>query len=157
MDYELQDALRKRLQDPLFDGDAWDNAQSEIGKFVREVEIILIDAIQTDLADHIASEIGNATRKTIEAFLEGDEASLKRYIAGRRRARDPNGVFDLTLEVTTEATLAKIVEKHRDLIADQRIADLEAQRDALKARVEIVEAQNSRLRTDLAAARAGDL
>lgn len=148
MNYELQFALRDRLQEPLLDEDVWDKVRGEIRNMIGEIEIDLIDAIQADLAEHIASEIGNAARRTITAFLEGDEASLKRYIAGYRSSRDPGGPFDLTLEITSEATLAKIVERHRDLITDQRIADLEAQRKALKDRLTLTEAQNRELRSE---------
>lgn len=143
---ELSDALDKALDDDAMKTlkkKAMDLAQS----VVDEIDWSLKDNLVESLSSHVASMADRA----IEALLAGNESEMIRWLKCDKRGYNgrsdgytgPNSpierqhpiIHGLLHENSHVALRRKIFEAHRDLVVNERIADLEDQVKSLIAQV----------------------
>lgn len=96
-------------------------------------EGVLYD-IKDNLASWLADHVSSTASSVIEAILNGNEHEARRYLGLKPEAyydgRDFKPWFNTNSKLHTAGPVElrrKIVEAHRDLITDARVADLEAQ------------------------------
>ena len=141
---ELMIEMRKALRDSL-DGAVTQEAASAAVKKAREIADDLVSSIQyqiqDDLTENLSYHVAEMAGRAVEALLEGNEKEMKRWLGcdrsgytgrgdgyqtGGRDDRHPV-IHGKLFETGCVALRKKIVEAHRDLIASERILDLEDQ------------------------------
>lgn len=121
LDTIIPDADMKKLEK---------QAQAIADEIASTVEYNIKENLAGWLADHVSS----AASSVVEAILAGNESEARRRLSLKPEAyydgRDFKPWFNTSSKLHESGPVElrrKIVEAHRDLITDQRIADLEAQ------------------------------
>jgi hypothetical protein len=166
-------ALREELMNCLASELSSDDTRKLIDKRVDDVCADLSSrlecAIKDDMAVHLAWWVDEMAKRAVEAILTGNEEELRRYLSCEKRAEDGSykcwtGRSDGTywgrkqeayewhpvihgnlFEQGAVALRKKIVDAHRDLLASERIIDLEDQVKSLVAQVNKANAEKEAL------------
>lgn len=99
-----------------------------------EISDIVLYHIKENLADWLASHVSSMATECIEAIIAGNESEARRRLGLKPEAYYDGRDFQPWFNTSSKLHEARpvelrraIVEAHRDLITDARIADLEAQ------------------------------
>lgn len=148
---EIADQLTESLQKGVSDK-AWKNIQKQVDNIKYDIETWLEYQAREDLASNLTSFVEDMAEKTIEAILDGNEDQMRRYLGcesgawtgrsdspefGRKRTADEwhHVIHGKLFETGAVALRHGIVDAHKDLIANERIKDLEDQVMSLVAQV----------------------
>lgn len=149
---ELMHEMRKELQDSL-EGAVTEAAAAAAVKKAREIADDMVSSIkyqlQDDLLDHLSYHVSEMAGRAVNALLEGNEDEMKRWLGCDRRGYTGRGdgyqtggrndrhpiIHGKLFETGCISLRKKIVEAHRDLIASERILDLEDQVENLVKQV----------------------
>ena len=151
------DDMHKDIADKLSDvlkAGIGDEAMAAIKKqtdqILYDIETDLDYRLKDELAPNLVSFVAEMAKRTVEAILQGNQSQMERYLGCERghwtgrsdspeymRKRDISEwhpvIHGKLFEHGAVALRKQIVEAHRDLIASQRILDLEDQVRALVA------------------------
>lgn len=136
MDDILRDK-RAEIRDTL-DTIIADADMAKLEKQTREIADEIASTVEynikENLADWLADHVSSTASAVVEAILAGNEHELRRRLSLKPDAyydgRDFKPWFSTSSRLYESGPVElrrKIVEAHRDLITDERIADLEAQ------------------------------
>lgn len=148
---EIADQLTESLQKGISD-EAWKHIQKQVDSIKYDIESDLEYRIREDLAPNLARFVEDMAKKTVTAILEGNEDQMRRYLGcehgawtgrsdspeyGRKRAPEEwhPVIHGKLFETGAVALRHGIVAAHADLIANERIKDLEDQVMSLVAQV----------------------
>lgn len=161
MSEKIDRDLREKLGAVLAAGVS-DEAMKSITKQVEhircEIEDDIMYRLKDDLAPNLAVYAAEMAQKAVEMILEGNDDQLRRYLSCEKRGddgayigwtgrSDPPGYVNRTIadqhpvihgklfEQGAIALRKKIVEAHRDLLANERVLDLEDQVKSLVAQL----------------------
>ena len=158
----LADAVRASISEGL-DEKAVARAAKQIRDLSYELETDLQYAMVERLADHLTGYVEEMAKKVVKALLDGNENEMRRYLScavhGFTGRSDWSSVYVRPTPIEDQhpvihgrlhehsqlATRRAIVDAHRDLIANQRILDLEDQVKSLVAQVNAKTAQIEQL------------
>lgn len=152
---EINDALRDQLTATLAAGiteDAMKGLKKKVNDLLYEIEADIDYRLKDDLAPNLVAYVAEMAQRTVESILAGNESEMRRYLGcergawtGRSDSRCYGAQRDIAdwhsvihgklFEQGAVALRAKIAEVHRDLIANERILDLEDQVRSLVAQV----------------------
>lgn len=138
--------------------------KKQVSSILYDIETDLDYRLKDDLAPNLAAYVAEMAKRTVEAILAGNQGQMERYLGCERghwtgRSDSPqyghkqgidewhSVIHGKIFETGAVELRKKIVSAHRDLIASQRILDLEDQ-------LASVVAQNNKLADELECARA---
>lgn len=159
---DRRDEIREALDTIISDAD-----MKKLEKQTRDIADEIASTVEYDikenLAGWLADHVSAAASAIIEAILAGNEHEARRRLSLKPDAyydgRDFKPWFNTSSRLHESGPVElrrKIVEAHRDLITDARIADLEAQLKGLVEKYYKMEhAEMPRLREELRAANHG--
>ena len=143
---ELSDALDKALDD-----DAMKTLKKKAMALAQSVVDEIDWSFKDNLAESLSSHVASMADRAIEALLAGNESEMIRWLKCDKRGYNgrsdgytsPNSPIErqhpiihaLLHENSHVALRRKIFEAHRDLVVNERIADLEDQVKSLIAQV----------------------
>jgi glutamate synthase domain-containing protein 3 len=134
---DSRDELRAALEIEM-DGASFSKLEKQARQIADEISEVAFYDIKENMASWLADHVSNTASACIEAILAGNESEARRKLALKPEAyydgRDFQPWFNHSSalhEATPVEVRRKIVEAHRDLITDARIADLEAQLEGL--------------------------
>lgn len=157
IDVELRDRLAAVLAAGISD-----DAMKAISKKAEDIRCYIEDDVmyrlKDDLAPNLAAYAADMAQKAVEQILEGNEDQLRRYLSCEKRGDDgqyigwtgrsePPGYYPRKIEEQhpvihgklfeqgAVALRKKIVDAHRDVLANERILDLEDQVKSLVAQI----------------------
>ena len=165
MKMELVAALSEAMTESLAKGvtdEAWKAVMKKVNEIVVDIEGDLEWRVKQDLAPNLVAFVEEMATKVIEALLEGNEAEMRRYLGcdqGGWTSRSDSVYYGRVRDISEWhpvihgklfehgglALRKKIVEAHRDLIASERIKDLEDQVSSLVAQVNKERAEAERI------------
>lgn len=145
-----RNALREAL-DAALDDDSMKTLKKKASDLTQEI----VDHIEWSLKDNLAGglswHVAQMAERAINALLEGNESEMVRWLTCDKRSYNgrsdgytgPNKAIEqqhpiihgLLHENQSVALRRKIFEAHRDLVTNERIADLEDQVKSLVAQV----------------------
>jgi hypothetical protein len=171
IDEELQEKLRAVLDGGISD-DAMKAVKKATDHILDDIESDLKYRLKDELAPNLIAWVSNMAQKAVEQILEGNEDQMRRYLSceklgywngrsdgdhtGTRKREDYEWhpvIHGSLFEQGCVALRKKIVDAHRDLLANERILDLEDQVKSLVAQVNRKEAECEKLREWLASRR----
>lgn len=153
-----REALEQAIASALTD-DKWEplrkKARNLTDDIVNEIEWSMKDSLASNLAYHVK----DMAERAVNALLAGNHKEMVRWLScdasgytgrsdgyGQRSIEDQHPVIHGALhESGCIALRKKIAQAHRDLIADQRILDLEDQVKSLVAQVNKATADKERI------------
>lgn len=143
---ELSDALDKALDD-----DSMKNLKKKAMDLAQSVVDEIDWSLKDNLAESLSSHVASMADRTIEALLAGNESEMIRWLHCDKRGYNgrsdgytgPNStiksqhpiIHGLLHENQFIALRRKLFEAHRDLVVNERIADLEDQVKSLIAQI----------------------
>ena len=147
----MRDQLTQTLEKGLTD-DCMASIKNQLGRMLEEIEGDIEYRLKDDLAPNLSSYVVEMAKKTIDAILAGNDEEMRRYLGcergcwtgrsdslqyGRKREMDEwhPVIRDHLFEQGAIALRHLLVSAHTDLIASQRILDLEDQVRSLTAQV----------------------
>lgn len=163
---ELAAQVRQSVQTAL-DDQTVENAKKQIRDLADYLETDFQYSMVERLADYLSGYVEEMARKTVKALLDGNENEMRRYLScevhgfnGRSDwssayvrptpIQDQHPVIHGRLHEHSQiATRRALVDAHRDLIASERILDLEDQVKSLVAQVNNKTAEIEKLRERL--------
>lgn len=172
---ELQDKLRAVLDGGISE-DAMKAVKKATDNILYDIQGDLEYRLKDELAPLLVGWVAEMAQKSIEQMLEGNEDQMRRYLGCEKRGEDGqyigwtgrsdskywgrqredyewhSVIHGRLFEQGAVALRKKIVDAHRDLLANERIIDLEDQVKSLVAQVNRKEAEIERLRDRLVAA-----
>lgn len=155
----LTESLKAGVSDEAFKG-----IMKKVDAIKESIEDDIMWRLKEDLAPNLSAFVVEMAEKTVHALLEGSDDQMRRYLGCDRnsytgrmidspvygRAREPyewhSVIHGKLFEYGSMVLRKAIVEAHRDLIADQRILDLEDQVKSLVAQVNKATAEMDELR-----------
>jgi hypothetical protein len=151
---ELMDEDREALRDALdaaLDDDSMKMLKKKASDLAETITEDIEWSLKQNLADRLSWHVADMAERAINALLEGNESEMIRWLKCDKRGYNgrsdgytgPNFriegqhpiIHGVLHENSTVALRRKIFEVHRDLIENQRIADLEDQVKSLVAQV----------------------
>ena len=142
-----RDALQAALAAALTD-----EALAPVTKKARDLADIIAESVEWSVKDYLAANLAYHVKemagRAVNALLEGNEGEMVRWLGcdsrghnGRSDGYNANRTIDeqhpvihgKLFDTGSVALRRKIVEAHRDLIAEQRVLDLEDQVKSLVA------------------------
>jgi len=143
---DLSDALDKAL-----DGESMKKLKKEAMDLAQSVVDEIDWSLKNNLAESLSSHVASMANRVIEALLAGNESEMIRWLQCDKRGYNgrsdgytgPNSpierqhpiIHGLLHENQSVALRRKLFEAHRDMIVNERIADLEDQVKSLIAQV----------------------
>lgn len=155
---EITSAERDALQDAL-QAAVTDAAMEPLAKKVKALADEIVDSVEWSVKDYLAANLAHHVKemagRAVGAMLNGNESEMVRWLncdstysgrspgaMGDRPIADQHPIIHGKLfEGGAIALRRKVVEAHRDLIADQRVLDLE---DQVRSLIE----QNNKMRRE---------
>lgn len=156
---KITDDLREQLETTLNEGiqaDGLKRLKKEVQGLLDEIEGDIEYRLKDALAPMLAGYVEDMCIRAIDAILQGNESEIRRYLhceqnchtgrstdtyADRDIARQHPIIHGKLHENSCVALRHMIVDAHRDLIASERIVDLEDQVKSLVAQVNKAEAE----------------
>lgn len=152
---EINDALRDQLTATLAAGitdEAMKGLKKKVADLLYEIETDIDYRLKDELAPNLSAYVAEMARRTVDAILAGNENEMRRYLGCERgcwtgrsdspqwgHKREPHEwhsvIHGALFEQGAVKLRADIVKAHRDLIANERILDLEDQVRSLVAQV----------------------
>lgn len=131
---ERRDEIRAALDLEIGEQD-FKKLEKQARDLADEIAEGLLWNLKDNLGDWIASEIRSHAKQAVEAIIAGNMPEARRYLGLAPEGHDGRDWFDRPWFDTSSrlhefggvALRRAIVEAHRDLITDERIADLEGQ------------------------------
>lgn len=130
---DSRDDLRAALEVELAEADM-KKLEKQARQIADEISEVVFYDIKENMAQWLADHVSSTASACIEAILAGNESEARRKLGLRPEAfydgRDFKPWFNTNSklhEATPVQIRRQIVEAHRDLITDARIADLESQ------------------------------
>lgn len=159
---KIDQDLRDRLTEVLAGGvseDAMKNVKKACDDIMNDIEGDLMYRLKDDLAPNLAGWCAEMAQRAVEMMLEGNEDQMRRYLSCEKRGEDGKYIgwtgrsdskyfgvqrtdndwhpviHGRLFEQGAIALRKKVVDAHRDLLASERILDLEDQVKSLVAQV----------------------
>jgi len=165
MTSELMEPLRAQLETALGDGltdECMGQIKKQVNDLIYEIESDIDWRVKSELAPNLSAFVVDMAEKAVRAILDGNQAEMERYLGCERghwtgrsdspeygAKRKPHEwhtvIHGRLFDCGAMAVRRALVEAHRDLIADQRILDLEDQVRSLVAQVNKCEAEKEPL------------
>lgn len=148
-DVELFADTFSKAVESLEDNKRFKKAKSEF--LDRIWEEFLYDVID-QIPDRLESLVRDMANNAVKALLEGDEASLRRFLkldGYTGRDRDHPVIHGTLFETGPIALRKQIVQAHAELIERERIKDLEDQQASLVSQVRDLSVRNGELQERL--------
>jgi hypothetical protein len=142
---ELRDQLKAVLEAGISD-EAMKPIQRQIDNICRDVEDTIFYRVKDELSVNLSAYVVDMAKRSVEAILAGNESELRRYLSCEingwtgRDHKHPV-IHGRLFEAQPIELRRKIVEAHRDLIANERILDLEDQVKSLVQQVNKITAE----------------
>ena len=146
----IADKVTAALQAGITD-EALVSLKKHVEKLLWPIEDYIQFKIKEELAPQLADFVAEMAENTVDAILRGNEQEMRRYLNcnqyGASRSTDQSAFFNCKIEeqhpiIHGQVHLHRcielrkqIVEAHRDLIANERILDLEDIVKSLTAQV----------------------
>jgi hypothetical protein len=126
---ELRDQLKAVLEAGVSD-DTMKRVKKNVDDICYSIEDDIMYRVKETLADNLSAYVVDMANEAVKAMLAGDEGQLRRYLQCQQggwtgRDRDHAMIHGRLFESDAITMRRKIVEAHRDLITNERIADLE--------------------------------
>jgi hypothetical protein len=157
IDAELRKSLQQALQEGISE-EALAGVKKAAASVVDDLESDLMYRLQDNLANNLSHWVADLAQRAVEQMLEGNEDQMRRYLSCEKRAESgewigftgrstgytgPNKriheqhpvIHGKLFEQGAVALRKRIVDAHRDLLANERILDLEDQVKSLVAQV----------------------
>ena len=150
---ELAEQLRNSISEGLSET-AMERARKQVRDLAAELETDLQYAMVERMSDYLTGYVEEMAKRTVESILQGDEQQMRRYLScdvhgytGRsdwtgakwfapRKIDEAHPVIHGRLHEHSQLALRRdLVNAHRDLIASERIKDLEDQVKSLVVQV----------------------
>lgn len=162
LDVEMQEQLTRVLAAPISENAA-KGLRKAIDNICCDLESDLLGRVIEDLAPNLTAYVANMAQRAVEQLLEGNEDRMRSYLgceAGcwNGRSDGDNGwgrkredyewhsvIHGKLFEQGVVALRKRIVEAHCDLIASERIKDLEDQVKSLVAQVNRANAEKDKM------------
>lgn len=169
IDRELRDRLTEVLSAGVTD-DAVKALKKKVDDVICYVEEDIMYRLKDELAPNLSAYVANMASRAVDQILNGNEDQMRRYLSCEKRGpdgeyigwtgrsdapsygmrvREPHEwhpVIHGKLHLSDAVELRrKIAEAHRDLIASERIKDLEDQVASLVAQVNRANAEKERM------------
>lgn len=167
---KIDAGLQKALSDAIaagIDADAEKVLKKKLDDVTYYFEEALMGDLKYNLAPMLAGYAAEMAQRAVEMLLDGNEDQMRRYLSCERRGDDGsyigwNGRSDgytgnrdiagqhpiihgKLFEQGCVALRMRIVEAHRDLLANERILDLEDQVRSLVAQNNKMESEKERM------------
>jgi len=169
---KIDDEMRKRLA-AILEAGISDDTMKAINKQVEHIRCDIEDDVmyrlKDDLAPNLAAFAADMAQRAVEMLLEGNDDQMRRYLSCEKRGEDGQyigwtGRYDpkawgarrdiseqhpiihgKLFEQGCVALRKRIVDAHRELLANERILDLEDQVKSLVAQVNKANAEKERM------------
>ncbi|TGT76743.1 MULTISPECIES: hypothetical protein [unclassified Mesorhizobium] len=142
---DSRDDLRAALEVELAEADM-KKLEKQARQIADEISEVVFYDIKENMAQWLADHVSSTASACIEAILAGNESEARRKLALKPEAyydgRDFQPWFNHSSRLHESGPVElrrKIVEAHRDIITDARIADLEAQLELLVKKYYVME------------------
>jgi hypothetical protein len=168
IDQELQDNLRAVLDGGISE-DAMKAVKKATDNILYDIQGDLEYRLKDELAPLLVDWVADMARRAVEMMLEGNEDQMRRYLGCEKRGPDGQYIgwtgrsdsevygrkreahewhpviHGRLFEQGAVALRKKIVDAHRDVLANERIIDLEDQVKSLVAQINRKEAELERM------------
>lgn len=110
--------------------DTMKHVKKKVEDICYSIEDDIMYRVKETLADNLSAYVVDMAEQAVKAMLAGDQGQLRRYLQCQQggwngRDRDHAMIHGRMFENDAFAIRRKLVEAHRDLITNERIADLE--------------------------------
>lgn len=156
-DADFVDELRRKLASALAEG----VTEETIAKAKKQLENLCYGVIEDvgwklkdDLAENLAWQVHQWTRRAIEAMLDGNEDLFRRYLHAEKdgftgRGKGHVGADGKPFEYGCTVWRRKLVDAFPEILKNERILDLEDQVKRQAEHIQNLQQQNEQLRERL--------